>query len=247
MRLKTQAVLGLVAAGSLLLAACSSGSSTSSSTTSAAATSAAASGSAAASSAAGSGAATATTGKIGVILPDTKSSARWETQDRPNLEAAFKKAGVEFDIQNANGDKAAMATIADGMIAGGVTVLAIVNLDSESGAAIEKKAKAQGVQTIDYDRLTLGGSADYYVSFNNTTVGELQGQGLVDCLGDGNWNIVYLNGSPSDSNATAFSAGAHSVTDPLTNLTVVAEQAVPDWDNQQAGTIYEQMFTAQGG
>ena len=124
-----------------------------------------------------------TTGKIGVILPDTKSSARWETQDRPNLEAAFKAAGVEYDIQNANGDKAAMATIADQMIANGATVLAIVNLDSESGAAIEKKAKAQGVQTIDYDRLTLGGAADYYVSFNNTKVGELQGKGLAELPG----------------------------------------------------------------
>ena len=254
MRLKTSAVLGLVAAGSLLLAACGSSSTTSGSTTSpAAASSSAASSapsSAAASSkpAASSSAAVAPTGgKIGVILPDTKSSARWETQDRPNLEAAFKEAGVEFDIQNANGDKAAMATIADQMIANGVTVLAIVNLDSDSGAAIEKKAASQGVATIDYDRLTLGGAADYYVSFNNTTVGELQGKGLAECLGAGDKKIVYVNGSPTDNNATLFSAGAHSVLDPMTNYTVVAEQAIPDWDNQVGGTTYEQMYTAAGG
>ena len=244
MRLKTTAAVGILAAGSLLLAAaCSSSSDTASSTTSAAASSG---GSSAASSAAGSGSA-GTTGKIGVILPDTKSSARWETADRPNLEAAFKAAGVEFDIQNANGDKAQMATIADQMIANGVTVLAIVNLDNESGAAIEKKAAAQGVQTIDYDRLTLGGGADYYVSFDNTKVGELQGQGLAKCLGSGDKNIVYVNGSPSDSNATLFAAGAHSVLDPMTNYKVVAEQAIPDWDNQVGGTTYEQMYTAQGG
>ncbi|MET0866109.1 MAG: substrate-binding domain-containing protein [Nakamurella sp.] len=249
MRLKTNAVLGMVAASALLLAACSSGSSTTASSTSSAASAAASGSSSAAasgSSSAGAGAGT-TTGKIGVILPDTKSSARWETQDRPNLEAAFTEAGVDFDIQNANGDKAAMATIADGMIANGATVLAIVNLDSESGAAIEKKATAQGVQTIDYDRLTLGGSADYYVSFNNTTVGELQGQGLADCLGAGDKSIVYVNGSPSDNNATLFSAGAHSVLDPMTNYKVVAEQAIPDWDNQVGGTTYEQMYTAAGG
>jgi D-xylose transport system substrate-binding protein len=241
MRLKTTAVLGLVAAGSLLLAACGSSSSSSTSSTSAAAPAASGSSSAAGSAAAG------TTGKVGVILPDTKSSARWETQDRPNLEAAFKAAGVAYDIQNANGDKAAMATIADGMIANGATVLAIVNLDSESGAAIEKKAKAQGVQTIDYDRLTLGGSADYYVSFNNTTVGELQGKGLATCLGAGDKNIVYVDGSPSDNNATLFSQGAHSVLDPMTNYKVVAEQAIPNWDNQVGGTTYEQMYTAAGG
>jgi len=243
MRLKTTAAVGILAAGSLLLAAaCSSSSGTASSTTSAAASS----GSSSSAPASGSGTAT-TAGKIGVILPDTKSSARWETQDRPNLEAAFKQAGVEFDIQNANGDKAQMATIADQMIANGVTVLAIVNLDNESGAAIEKKAAAQGVQTIDYDRLTLGGGADYYVSFDNTKVGELQGQGLAKCLGSGDKNIVYVNGSPSDSNATLFAAGAHSVLDPMTNYKVVAEQAIPDWDNQVGGTTYEQMYTAQGG
>ena len=100
-------------------------------------------------------------GKVGVILPDTESSVRWESSDRPALEAAFKEAGVEYDIQNAEGDAEKMTTIADGMIADGVTVLAIVNLDSESGAAIEEKAASQGVKTIDYDRLTLGGSADY--------------------------------------------------------------------------------------
>ena len=69
-----------------------------------------------------------------------------------------------------------MATIADGMIADGVTVLAIVNLDSDSGAAIQQKAAKQGVKTIDYDRLTLGGDADVYISFDNTKVGELQGR-----------------------------------------------------------------------
>ena len=93
------------------------------------------------------------------------------------------------------------------MIADGVTVLAIVNLDSESGAAIQEKAASQGVETIDYDRLTLGGSAEYYVSFDNTVVGELQGQGLADCLGDKAANIVYLNGSPTDNNATLFAGG----------------------------------------
>ena len=186
-------------------------------------------------------------GKIGVILPDTESSVRWETADRPELEAAFEAAGVEYDIQNAEGDAEKMTTIADGMIADGVTVLAIVNLDSESGAAIQEKAAVQGVKTIDYDRLTLGGSADYYVSFDNAVVGELQGQGLADCLGDKPANIVYLNGSPTDNNATLFSAGAHSVLDPITNYTVVGEQAVPDWDNEQAVTIFEQLYTQAGG
>jgi D-xylose transport system substrate-binding protein len=186
-------------------------------------------------------------GKVGVILPDTESSVRWETADRPLLEKAFKDAGIDYDIQNAENDAQRMATIADQMITEGVTVLAIVNLDSASGAQIQQKAAEQGVKTIDYDRLTLGGSAEYYVSFDNVEVGRLQGQGLADCLGDKPANIAFLNGSPDDNNATLFAQGAHEVLDKMTQYKKVAEQAVPKWDNQQAATIFEQMYTQAGG
>ncbi|MGD9962077.1 sugar ABC transporter substrate-binding protein [Nocardioides sp.] len=186
-------------------------------------------------------------GKIGVILPDTKSSVRWESADKPALEAAFKAAGVEYTIQNAEGDADKMATIADSMITDGVTVLAIVNLDSDSGAAIEAKADKQGVKTIDYDRLTLGGSASAYISYDNSKVGALQGQGLADCLGDVDANIIYLNGSPTDNNATLFSQGAHEVLDAIPTYKNVGEQAVPDWDNDKAVTIFEQLYTKVDG
>jgi D-xylose transport system substrate-binding protein len=185
--------------------------------------------------------------KVGIILPDTKSSVRWESFDRPLLTAAFKSAGIPADIQNAEGDKQRMQTIADQMLTSGVTMLAIVNLDSNSGAAIEKKAKAQGVQTIDYDRLTLGGNADYYVSFDGVQVGRTQGEGLQKCLGGKAANIVYLDGSPTDNNATLFKQGAHEVLDKVTTYKKVAEQAVPDWDNQKAATIFDQMYTKQAG
>ncbi|MFD2094170.1 sugar ABC transporter substrate-binding protein [Blastococcus deserti] len=189
-------------------------------------------------------------GKVGVILPDTESSVRWENFDRPYLEAAFEEAGVEYDIQNAEGDAQRQATIAEQMITEGATVLAIVNLDSASGAQIQEQAAAEGVQTIDYDRLTLGGTAEYYVSFDNVAVGRLQGEGLAQCLeenGVTQGNIAFLNGSPDDNNATLFSQGAHEVLDEMTQYTQVAEQAVPDWDNQQAATIFEQMYTQAGG
>jgi D-xylose transport system substrate-binding protein len=186
-------------------------------------------------------------GKVGVILPDTESSPRWESADRPLLEKAFEDAGVDYDIQNAEGDAQRMATIAEQMITGGVTVLAIVNLDSASGAQIQQQAEQQGVATIDYDRLTLGGSAEYYVSFDNVKVGELQGQGLADCLGDTQASIAFLNGSPDDNNATLFAEGAHSVLDKISTYTKVAEQAVPGWEPDQAATIFEQMYTQAGG
>ncbi|SCL19612.1 D-xylose transport system substrate-binding protein [Micromonospora nigra] len=193
------------------------------------------------------------TPKIGVILPDSKSSARWEGADRKFLQEAFESAGVEYDIQNAQGDKSQFQTIADQMITSGVTALMIVNLDSGTGKAVLDKAKSQGVATIDYDRLTLGGSAEYYVSFDNEAVGKLQGEGLVKCLTDANVTkpaISYLNGSPTDNNATLFKNGYDSVLKPKFDAgeyTKVADDSVPDWDNAQAATIFEQQLTQAGG
>ena len=193
------------------------------------------------------------TPKIGVILPDSKSSARWEGADRKFLEEAFKAAGVQYDIQNAQGDKTAFQTIADQMITNGATVLMIVNLDSGTGKTVIDKAKSQGVPTIDYDRLTVGGGAAYYVSFDNEAVGKLQGEGLRKCLTDKgvkNPVVAYLNGSPTDNNATLFKNGYDSVLKPKFDskeYTKGPDQNVPEWDNAQAATIFEQMLTQTGG
>ncbi|MFC4586945.1 sugar ABC transporter substrate-binding protein [Sphaerisporangium corydalis] len=197
-----------------------------------------------------SSSAAAKAGKIGVILPDSKSSPRWETADHKYLEEAFKTAGVEYDIQNAQNDKTAFQTIADQMITNGATVLLIVNLDSGTGKAVIDKAKGQGVPVIDYDRLTLGGGASYYVSFDNTKVGTLQGEGLVKCLADKKVEkplIAELNGSPTDNNATQFKAGYDGVLKPKYDAgeyTKGPDESVPDWDPVKGGTIFEQMLTS---
>jgi D-xylose transport system substrate-binding protein len=192
------------------------------------------------------GAAATKAQKVGVLLPDTKSSVRWESFDRPLLEAAFKSAGVPVTIENAQGDKSTQQQQAEQLITNGAKVLLLVNLDSGSGAAIESNAQSRGVKVIDYDRLTLKGSAAYYVSFDNVEVGKLQGQGLVDCLkGASDPSIAELNGSPTDNNATLFKQGYDSVLKPLYDsgkAKKVADQSVPDWDNQQALTIFEQML-----
>ncbi|MEM7342552.1 MAG: substrate-binding domain-containing protein [Actinomycetota bacterium] len=185
---------------------------------------------------------------VGFILPDSASSARWEAFDRPLIEAACAEAGIECLIQNAEGDKDNMATIADQMIADGIGVLAIVNLDSDSGAAIQEKAAAAGVMNIDYDRLTLGGAADVYVSFDNVAVGTAQGNGLIECFGgdtDGK-RIIQLHGSPTDNNATLFREGYQTAMEGA-GFETVGEEAVPDWDNVQAGVIFEQLLTAANG
>src|SRR5262249_39319929 len=111
-----------------------------------------------------------------------------------------------------------------------------------------------GVKVIDYDRLTLKGAASYYVSFDNVKVGQLQGRGLVGCLkASGAYKthpvIAELNGSPTDNNATLFKQGYDSVLSPLYKSGVFKkgpDQSVPDWDNQKALTIFEQMLQRTG-
>jgi len=192
--------------------------------------------------------------QVAVLLPDTQSSVRWETADRPFLSAAFKKAGLTYSIVNAQGSATTQQTQAEQAITNGAKVILLVNLDSGSGATIEKNAKAHGVKVIDYDRLTLKGQASYYVSFNNPQVGVLEGQGLVKCLkASGKYSqhpvIAELNGSPTDNNATLFAQGYNSVLNPLyANGTFKKgpNQSVPNWDNQKGLTIFEQMLQSTG-
>jgi D-xylose transport system substrate-binding protein len=189
--------------------------------------------------------------KVGVILPETESSGRWEGFDKPLLEEAMRAEGLDADIQNALGDEQKFSTLADSMIASGVKVLVLASISSESGAAVAAKAMAQGIPTIDYDRLNLNGSSDYYVSFDNEKVGELQGQGLVQALeGTPNPQVIEIEGAPTDNNATLFHSGQQRVLEPLYDsgqYSLVQSQPIEDWDNQIAGTTFEQILTGNGG
>ena len=200
----------------------------------------------------GSSSAAAEGGKVGVILPDASTSPRWENNDRPALDKAIKAAGYEAIIQNASKDVNKFSTLCDSMINQGVTVLMIVNLDSESGAACEQKAKDAGIPSIDYDRLTLGGSASYYVSFDNVQVGKLMGDGLIKCLDDAGKtkaNIVEINGDPTDNNAALFKQGYDGALKAKVDsgdYKIVADQT-GKWDATVAQTTFEQAFTQNGG
>ncbi|SDK44700.1 D-xylose transport system substrate-binding protein [Lentzea albidocapillata subsp. violacea] len=190
--------------------------------------------------------------KVGVILPETASSARWEGFDKPLLEAALKKEGLVPDIQNAQGDVQKFSTLADGMINAGVKVLIIATPNSEVGASVAKKAQAQGIQVIDYDRLNTGGSSSYYVSFDNVKVGELQGQGLSDAMkaAPQGANVIEIEGAPTDNNATLFHQGQQKVLKPLYDsgkLKLVQSQPIDNWDNQKGGQVFEQILTSNGG
>ena len=199
------------------------------------------------------GLAAAGKGNIGVLLPDTASSARYVSFDQPLLTEAFQKAGLsasQFTIDNAQNSESTQLTQAQALITGGASVLLVDALSSGGGANIETYAKQHGVKTIDYDRLVLGGSRDAYVSFDNVKVGGLIGQGAVDCVTA--WHVAKpavfeLDGSPTDNNATLFAQGYNAVLKTHFDdgsYTKVGEQPVPGWNNDTAQTIFTQQYTA---
>ncbi|MDQ1459148.1 MAG: D-xylose transport system substrate-binding protein [Actinomycetota bacterium] len=192
-------------------------------------------------------------GLIGVLLPDTTSSARYETFDRPYLQKAFEAAGLsssQFKIDNAQGSASTMQTQAEADITNGASVLLIDALDSGSGAAIEASAKAKGVAVIDYDRLVKGGSPDRtYVSFDNVKVGQLIGQGEIDCITAWKVNkpqLIVMDGDPTDNNATLFSQGYNGVLKPKFDSGAYVKVSEPagTWTPSIAATTFEQQLTA---
>ncbi len=189
--------------------------------------------------------------KIGIILPETATSARWEGADRPALKAECDAKGLDCDIQNAQGSDAQEKTIADTMLkTEHVQILILCSIDPTTGQAVTTEAKGLGVKVIDYDRLVPGSKPDYYVSFDNVAVGKAQGTALaaaVQSMGIKSPDVAILDGAPTDNNATLFNQGYMSVLQPLITAGTwkkSAEQAIANWDNTTAGTTFTSMYNA---
>lgn len=191
--------------------------------------------------------------KIGVLLPDTASSARWDSKDRPDLINGIQKAlpGSTVDYSNANGSAPTQQNQAEQDLTKGDCILVVAAQDSAAASAIVQSAKKQGVPVIAYDRLIQDNDLKYYVSFDNIKVGELQGQYIVDnyskYLKGSNKNIVMINGSKTDNNAILFNKGALNKLQPLFDngtLKKVYDTFTPDWNNDTARTEMDQALTA---
>ncbi len=182
--------------------------------------------------------------KVGIILPDTTSSPRWVTADPEALKANCQKYNLDCNIQNAGGSASKMQTIARQMTADKIKVLMIVDLDAASGAKIEQEAAKNGVIPVDYDRLTPGGGAALYVSFDNVKVGEVQGKTLTECpqVADAkSVKYVEIDGAPTDNNATLFKQGYDGVLSKTAGWTKVGEQT-GNWDAPTAGRVFSSML-----
>lgn len=173
-------------------------------------------------------------GAIALLLPDAKT-ARYETFDRPFFEARVAELG-DYDVlySNADQDAAKQQQQAESALAAGAGVLVLDAVDANAAVSIVRAANAKGVPVISYDRLISGGDLAYYISFDNEKVGVLQATEFVEAVEEaGGGGILMVNGSPTDSNAALFKAGAHSLID-ASDLEVLAEYDTPDWSPDKA-------------
>jgi D-xylose transport system substrate-binding protein len=190
-------------------------------------------------------------GSIWVLLPDSATSPRWESDDRRFFEQAFSEADVEFNIVNAEGDAAQQQSQAEQAIADGASVILLVSIDTGSGATIIDNAKDSDVQVVEYDRFNTGGSGGAaYVSFDNVEVGATMARELepaIDALDAQTPRVVMLNGGEEDNNSFLFRRGYAETVEQKVDAgewELVADRHVPGWDNQQAQTIMEQILTS---
>jgi D-xylose transport system substrate-binding protein len=181
------------------------------------------------------------------IMPDADSSSRWVHNDQPTLTKQFTDAGFKIKIQNAENDTSKYATIAQQELTGGCNLMVLTDLNG-AGIQVTQQAHNQGIPVIAYDRPIKG--SDYYVSFDNERVGQLEGQMIVDGLKAAGKDpksakVVYSGGDPTDGNAAQFYKGANDV---MTAAGIKPAFKTPGtWDQAKAQTYFEQAYTALHG
>src|SRR5947209_685257 len=191
--------------------------------------------------------------KIGVLLPETATSARWDSKDKPLLTQDIKSLlpGSTVDYNNAEGNASEQQNQADADLTKGDCILVEAAVNGQTAAATVSKAKGQGVPIIAYDRLIQSKDLAFYVSFDNVKVGQLQGQYIVahypSYIKGSNHNLVMINGAQTDNNAILFRQGALSALQPLIDkgtLKKLVDEYTPNWDNPTAQTEMQGALTA---
>ncbi len=185
--------------------------------------------------------------KIAFLMPCSTCADRFEKQDKPLFIQAVKALDPSIQViaNNAQGSSATQLAQTEAALTNGANVIVISPLDSATGVAVAAKASAQHVPVVSYDGLLTGATIDYYVSFPNETVGEIQGQFLLDHVKSGG-TIVMINGSQDIDPGREFKAGAHKVLNPAFasgKLKLGFEADIHQFDPSKAQTAMEQALT----
>lgn len=168
---------------------------------------------------------------IALLLPESQTT-RYETFDKPLFEAKVAELCEDCEVSyyNADQDEAKQAEQVDTAINEGAAVIVLDPVNGAGAGGMVTSAQDADIPVIAYDRFIA--EADYYMSFDNETVGRMQGEALVEAMGD-QGSILMLHGAPSDPNAAQFKAGALGVIEE-SNLEILDQFDNPDWSPENA-------------
>jgi putative multiple sugar transport system substrate-binding protein len=178
---------------------------------------------------------------VGISMP-TRSLERW-INDGEGLKEKLEGDDCTVDLQYADNKTDQQISQIQNQVAGGAKILVVAAIDGQTLGPVLEDAASQDVTVIAYDRLINGTEAvDYYATFDNYKVGQLQGQYIEDQLGladgeKGPFTMEPFAGSPDDNNAGFFFAGAWDVLQPYVEsgvLTVPSGKAPADDDGWKA-------------
>lgn len=193
---------------------------------------------------------------VGVAMP-TKELQRWN-QDGENIKKQLEDAGYDVELQYAENKVDLQVSQIENMITKGVKVLVIASIDGEALKKVLSDAAEEGIQVIAYDRLIKSsGDVDYYATFDNYKVGQIQGEFIVGALGleggAGPFNMEAFGGSPDDNNAFVFNQGAMDTLQPYidngqlvvnSNQLDMSEIAIQGWKPEGAQARMDNLLTA---
>lgn len=181
--------------------------------------------------------------KIGMSIDDLRLE-RWQ-KDRDIFVKKAEALGAKVFVQSANGDATAQISQIENMLNKDIDVLVIIPFNGEVLTNVIAEAKKEGVKVLAYDRLINNADIDFYVSFDNEKVGELQAQAIIEKKPEGNYFL--MGGSPVDNNAKLFRKGQMKVLQPHIDsgkVKVVGDQWVDSWLAEKALQIMENALTA---
>ncbi|MGW1024815.1 substrate-binding domain-containing protein [Streptomyces sp. NPDC002577] len=173
---------------------------------------------------------------IGVLSPGP-ADRRWLDFDEPFIADAIKKMcpNCTVDAAEAQDSPVTQQQQVDTMITNGVDVIVLISVDARSIGASVQRAHQVHIPVVAYDRLAEG-PISAYVSFDNVEVGRVQGEALLNALGDrpDQSQIVMMNGSDTDPNSASFEEGALSVL--KGKVKIGRSYNTPDWRTDIART-----------
>ncbi|EOC1324136.1 D-xylose ABC transporter substrate-binding protein [Cronobacter dublinensis] len=181
--------------------------------------------------------------KIGMAIDDLRLE-RWQ-KDRDIFVSKAESLGARVFVQSANGNEETQMSQIENMINRGVDVLVIIPYNGQVLSNVVAEAKREGIKVLAYDRMINNADIDFYISFDNEKVGEIQAQSLVEKVPQGNYFL--MGGSPVDNNARLFRDGQMKVLKPFIDsgkIKVVGDQWVDGWLPENALKIMENALTA---